>query len=127
MSLSVTENPGQCLISPFLAYNVVRRSGGFNLELKLVSFHWPFLNSRSVWEVSEGGRRRGFYLQVVNSGGVSDRKLGAGHPDGKPTLPTWAAALVPGLFRNCPHAQAAVVTGQAGEGQSRARGHEQAG
>ena len=69
MSLSVTESPGQCLISPFLAYNVVRRSGGFNLELKLVSFHWPFLNSRFVWEVSEGGRRRGFYLQAVTSGG----------------------------------------------------------
>ena len=52
-----------------------------------MSFHWPFLNSRFVWEVSEGGRWRGFYLQAVTSGGVSDGKLGAGHPDGKPTLP----------------------------------------
>ena len=97
MSLSacVTKSSGQCLISPFLAYDVVRRSGGFNLELKVVSFHWPFLNGRSVGEVSEGGRERGFYLQIVTSGGVSDRKLGAGHPDDKPTLPR----LAPGPLR----------------------------
>lgn len=71
MSLSacVTKGPRQCLISPFLAYDVVRRSGGFNLELKVVSFHWPFLNGQSVGEVSEGGRERGFYLQIVTSGG----------------------------------------------------------
>ena len=97
MSLSacVTKSSGQCLISPFLAYDVVRRSGGFNLELKVVSFHWPFLNGRSVGEVSEGGRERGFYLPIVTSGGVSDRKLGAGHPDDKPTLPR----LAPGPLR----------------------------
>lgn len=97
MSLSacVTKSPGQCLISPFLAYNVVRRSGGFNLELKLVSFHWPFLSGRSIGEVLEGGREGGFYLQVVTSGRVSDRKLGGGHPDDKPTFPR----LAPGPLR----------------------------